>query len=248
MAIDAKELTVASDALPRIGSRLLVVHRDEIRTVHRIPHRFVEAEPRRNRRDGDSVTGAALALGMALGAEVALRVGLHPVLSKEIPVVDDVALGQRHFARQVDMTTAAISGRPLTLVRMTAEARRVLDPHIVRVDRHVDVAAHTIARAFLAMELVREPKVASRHFGRASIASAAVAVGAGIGVVGVLMALDAVRSRREVEGAFLTGALDAIVTLQTIDAFDHVGTMLERVVFSFLLESQHLGACPCEAG
>lgn len=145
VTIHAEELAVASDALPRIGGSLLVMHGNEIGPVHGVPHRLVEPEPGRNRGDGDAVTCGALALGVAARAEVTLCVGLHSMLTKEVAIVNHVTLGDGHLPRQVDMAPAAVPGVPLPLVRMTAEASRVFDAHVVGVDRHVDVTSHAVA-------------------------------------------------------------------------------------------------------
>jgi hypothetical protein len=81
MAIHAEERAVTHDACSGIGRGLLVVHRHEVGSVHRVPHRGVEIEPRGNRRHGDAVTLGALTLGVAGRAQIALRAGLHAVLA-----------------------------------------------------------------------------------------------------------------------------------------------------------------------
>ena len=145
VAIDAEELAVAGDALAWVRRSLLVVDRDEVGSVHGVAHRFVESEARGNRRHRNAVARRALALGVAAGAEIALRVGLHPMLSEEVAVVNYVTLGHGHLARQVDVTSTAVPGRPLSFVRMAAETGWVLDPNIVRVDRDVDVTSDAVA-------------------------------------------------------------------------------------------------------
>jgi len=42
VAVDAKELAVTDDALCGVGDRLLVVDRDEVRSVHRIAQRCIK--------------------------------------------------------------------------------------------------------------------------------------------------------------------------------------------------------------
>lgn len=44
VAVDAKELAVTDDALRRVGDRLLVVNRDEVRAVHRIAQRRIKTK------------------------------------------------------------------------------------------------------------------------------------------------------------------------------------------------------------
>ena len=109
VAVDAEELAVTDHTLPWVHCGLLIVNADEVRPVHGAAHGLVEAEPRGNRRHRDAVARRALALRVARGAEVALRVGLHSVLAEEVPVVDDVALRERHFTREVDVTATAVA-------------------------------------------------------------------------------------------------------------------------------------------
>jgi hypothetical protein len=90
--------------------------------------------------------------------------------------------------------------------------------------------------------------VAARHFGGVAIPSAPMAVPTGVGIVGFLVAFDALCGRREVDWAFLSGELNAAVTLEAVDALDDVSAVLERVIFLLLLEAQHLGARACKAG
>jgi hypothetical protein len=98
------------------------------------------------------------------------------------------------------------------------------------------------------MDLMREAKMTSRHFGCVPIPRASVTVPAGVGVVRFLVAFDAVGSRRKVERAFFAGELNAVVTLQTVDALHDVGAVLEGMVLLFLLEAQHLCAGASGAG
>jgi hypothetical protein len=62
------------------------------------------------------------------------------------------------------------------------------------------------------------------------------------------VARDAILGRRKVDGTFLASELNTRVALQAIDALDHMGAVLERMVLPLLLETQHLGACACKAG
>jgi hypothetical protein len=98
VAVHAEELTVADDALTRVGCGLLIVDGDEVGPVHRVTHWLVEPESRRNRRHGDPVAGRALALRVALRAQITLRIGLYPVLPQEVAVMNHVAFRQCHLA------------------------------------------------------------------------------------------------------------------------------------------------------
>lgn len=235
---------MADEALRRIRCGLLVVDGDEVGAVHRVPHRLIETESRRNRWDGDAMASGALALCMTLRAQVRLRVRLHAVLAKEVSVVDDVAFGQRHFTREVDVTPAAVARSPLVLVGVATEARWVLDPYVVGIDRHVHVASNTVPCAFLEMELVREPQMPPRHFSRVAISRSAMTVSARVGVVWLLVALDAVRCRWEVKRPLFAGFWNSCVAPEAVDAFDDVRAMLEGVILLFLLEAKHFGASP----
>ena len=147
MTVDAEELAVADDALPRVRSGLLIVHRDEVRPVHRIAHGSIEAKSRWNSRHSDPVTGRALPLRVAGRAEVPLCIRLHAVLAQKVPIVNHVAFRERHFPRQIDVASPAVARCPLSLVGVTAEAGWVLGAHVVGVDRDVDVASHAVACA-----------------------------------------------------------------------------------------------------
>ena len=248
VAIDAVELAVADDALGRVGGCLLVVDRDEIRAVHRIAHRLIETKARGNRGNGDAVACRALTLRVAGRAQIALSVRLHAMLAKEIATVDHVAFGKSHLAGEVDMAPATVARRPLVLVGMAAEAGRMLGLDVVGIDGDVHMAADAVSRAFLAMEFVREAKVAPGHLGGVPISGAPMAVGASVRIVRFRVALDTVLGGRPMERTGLAGRLHAVVAFEAIDALHHVGAVLERVVLLLLLEAEHLGAGACEAG
>jgi hypothetical protein len=217
----------------------LVVHADEIRAVHRIAHRIVESKARRNRWNGHSMAGGALSLRVTRRAEVRLSGSLQPVLSQEVAIVNDVAFGQPQLSWKVDVAAPAVPRRPLVLVRVAAEARWVFRTYVVGVHRDVHMATNAFSGAFPAVELVRKPHVAARHLGRASIPHPAVAVGAGVWVVGVFVAVDAVARGGEMKRPGVARSLDALVALQAVDPFDYVCAVLEGVVLSFLLETKH---------
>jgi hypothetical protein len=100
---------MAYDALTRVSRGLLVVDRDEIRTVHGVPHRLIETESRWNRRHRDAMASRALTLRMARRAQIGLGVRLHSMLTKEVAIVNDVALGKGHFAGQIDVASATVA-------------------------------------------------------------------------------------------------------------------------------------------
>ncbi|KPK66620.1 MAG: hypothetical protein AMS21_01470 [Gemmatimonas sp. SG8_38_2] len=198
MAVDAKQLTVTDDAGAWVRGRLLVVHRDEVGAMHRIAHGLVELQPRGNGRHGDAVARGALALRVARRAQVSLGIGLHPMLAKEIAIVNHVALGPRHFSGQVDVATTAIPRVPLALVRVTAEACGMLHARAIRVDGDVDVATHALGNTCLDVFGMGKAQMLSCHLGGVPVSRASVAVRARARVVGILMALDAIGRAWEV--------------------------------------------------
>ncbi len=86
---------------------------------------------------------------MAGGAQVRLSCGLHPVLTQEIAIVNDVAFGKRNLGLKLHVASIAVAGVPLIFVGVTAEARRVLGSCIVIVRGDVHVAADAVASAGL---------------------------------------------------------------------------------------------------
>ena len=156
VAVHAEELAVTNDARSGIGRGLLVVHRHEVGSVHRIPHRGVEIEPRGNRRHGDAVAFGALALGVAGRAQITLRAGLQAVLAQEVTSVNDVAVRARHLAWQVHMTSTAIPRVPLAFVRVAAEAGGMLDADVVRVGGDVHVTSDAVSGALFDVRRMRE--------------------------------------------------------------------------------------------
>jgi hypothetical protein len=125
---------------------------------------------------------------------------------------------------------------------MTAEAGWMLDPDIVRVDRHVHVATDAIAGAFLVVLCVRETKVAACHLSGVPISRTPVAVRARIRIVRLLVALDAVGGRGKMKRSGFPCFFDSRVALEAVDSFHEVGAVLESMVGFVLLEAQHLGA------
>jgi hypothetical protein len=62
VTVDAEELAVADEALRRARRGLLIVHGNEIRSVHGVAKRLVEVQSRRDRRHRDAVASGALTL------------------------------------------------------------------------------------------------------------------------------------------------------------------------------------------
>ena len=244
MAIDTEERAVANDTCGRISRGLPIMHRHEIGSMHRVPHRRVEIEPRGNRGHGDAVTLCALALRVAGRAQVALGAGLHAMFTQEVAIVNHVALRSRHLARQVHVTAAAVARVPLVFVGMAAEAGGMLDADVVRVGRDIQLSSHTVPSAFFVVRCMREAQMLARHLRCMAIPRAPVAVGARVGIMRIFVAFHALRGRREVHGPGLSGLLNARVAFQAIDAFDDVRSVLERPVLFVTFEAKHFRARP----
>ena len=148
MAIHAEKLAVTGDACRGVGHGLLVVHRDEVGSMHRVPHGGVEIQPRRDHRDSNAVTLGALALRVTGGAQIALCVRLHAVLAEEVTVMNHVAFRPRHLSGQIDVASTTVARVPLAFVRVATEARRVLRADVVGVGGHVHMAAYAVPGAF----------------------------------------------------------------------------------------------------
>ena len=244
MTVDAEELAVTNHAHPRLGCGLLVVDREEIRAVHRLPHRGVEREPRRDRRDRHAMTGRTLALRVTGRAEVALCVGLNSVLAKKVAVVDHMALWRDTLRLKLHVTAITVAHVPLSGVLVAAKARGHIGSKGGVFVADVHVAAHAISGAFLGMACVGKTQMLTRHLGSMACPSPAMAVLAGVRVVRIFVTLDATGRRRKVQRAGLTRFLDAPVTLEAVDAFQHVSSMFERTLRRVVLalQAEDLGA------
>jgi hypothetical protein len=164
------------------------------------------------------------------------------MLAQEIAVVNHMAFGRRRLSREIDVAPTAVSRVPLALVRVAAEARRMLDSNVVRVDRDVHMTSHAVSCARLFVDCVGKAQVLAGHLSGLAISGPPMAVGAGAGIMRILMALYAIGSRGEVQRARFSGFLDAGMALEAIDALDHVGTVLECSILFVLLEAEHLRA------
>ena len=227
MAVDAEQLAMTDHAHAGLGRCLLVVDREEIRSVHRLAHRRVKSQSRGDSRGRHAMTGRTLTLSVTSRAEVALRVGLHSVFAQKVAVVDHVALWRDSLGRELDVTAIAVAHVPLPRVLVTAEARRHVGTKGGILVLHVHVAANAISRALLKVVGMGEAQVLACHLGRVPCPLSPMALRARVGVVRVFVTLDAASCRREVERVGLARVLDARVTLETVDALEHVRSMLE---------------------
>jgi len=244
VTVDAEELAMTNHAHPGLGRCLLVVDREEIRPVHRLPHRRIKSQSRRDSWDCHAMTGRTLTLGMTSRAQVALRVGLNSMLTKEVAVVDHVALWRNALRLKLHVTAIAVAYVPLSGVIVTAKARRHAGSKGGVFVLHVHVAANTISRAPLEVTGMGEAQVLARHLGPVPCPSSPMALRARVGVVRVFVTLDASLRRRKVQRAGLTSVLDARVTFETVDALEHVGSVLEGALrlLALALEPEDLGA------
>jgi len=197
------------------------------------------------------VTSGALPLRVTGRAQIALRVGLHPVLAKKISIVNQVAFRGYAFGGQLHVTAIAIAHVPLPGVLVAAEASCHVGAQRRVFVAHVDVAAHAIAGPALGVRGVRKPQVRSGHLRRVAGSGAAVAIRAGVRVVRILMTGHAILRRRKVKRAGFAGLLNAGVAFVAIDAFEHVGPMLKRTLWIVVLALQPENFCagtrpPCQ--
>jgi hypothetical protein len=192
------------------------------------------------------MTSRALALGVAGGAQIALRIGLNPVLAKEVSVMHQVALRRAAFGRQLDVATVAVAHVPLSCVLMAAEAGRHVRAQRSIFEGHVDVAANAVAGSGFLMCGMRKPQVFPGHLRGVTSSRTAVAIGAGVGVVRILVAANAVFGRRKMKRTGFAGFLNADVAHGAVDAIEHVGPVLERALLAIALtlQSENLGARP----
>ena len=147
VTVDAEELAVADDAHPWISRRLHVVYRKKVRAVHRLSHRRIEGQPRRNSRHGDPMAGRAFTLRVTGRAQVRLGGGLQAVLTQEVTIVHHVAFRQGALGRELDMTAVTIAYVPLTSVLVTTEAGGHVGSKGRVLVAHIDVATHAIPGA-----------------------------------------------------------------------------------------------------
>jgi hypothetical protein len=181
---------------------------------------------------------------MAGRTQIALRIGLHPMLAKEVPVVNEMAFGRGAFRCQLHVATIAVAHVPLAGVLMAAEASCHVGAQRGVFKGHVDVAAHAISCPALGVRGVRKSQVLTRHLCRVTSSRSSVAIRAGVGIVRVLVATDAVFRRGQMKRTGLTGLLNARMTLVAVDPFEHVGAMLKRTLWALVLtlEPENLGA------
>jgi len=128
MAVVARSLGVASDAEPGLRARLLGVPRSESSSMKPRQLHLVECQTGRESRDIDPMTRGARSLAVARRAEIASARRPHTVLPQPISLVDHVARRERVLCLQIDMTTVAVTHRPLVLVLVATEACGHLGP------------------------------------------------------------------------------------------------------------------------
>ena len=173
-----------------------------------------------------------------------MRVGLHSVLAQKVAVVDHVALWRDSLGRELYVTAIAVAHVPLSGMIVTAKAGRHVGAKGAVLVLHVHVAANAISRAPFEVAGMGEAQVLARHLGPVPCPRSPMALRARVGVVRVFVTLDAASRRREVERAGLARVLDARVTLETVDALEHVGSMLEGTLrlLALALQPEDLGA------
>jgi len=146
------------------------------------------------------------------------------------------------------MTAVAVPHVPLTSVLVTTEAGGHIGPKGRVFVADIDVATHAIPRTSLGVSGMRKDQVLTRHFRRVSRARASVALRAGVWIVWVLVAVDALLRRRKVERPGFPSVLNPSVAFEAVDPVEHVGSMLEVSLLRVFLDSEHFGARARKAG
>jgi hypothetical protein len=227
VTVDTEQLAVADDAHARISRRLHVVYRKEVRAVHRLSHRRIEGQPRRNRWHRDAVARRALTLRMAGRAKVCLGGGLQSVLAQEVIIVHDVAFRRDSLGCELDMTAVTIAHVPLTGVHVTTEAGGHVGSKSRVLVFHIDVAPYAIPGAGFGVSFMGEDQVFACHLRCVTGSRSPMAVRTSVWIVRVLMALDALLRGWKVKWTRLAGALNPSVALEAIDPLEYMGSMFE---------------------
>lgn len=238
MTVDAEQRAVTNHAHTGLGGCLLVVDREEIRTVHRLPHGRIKSQPRWDGRNRHAMTGRTLTLSVTSRAEVALRVGLNSMLAKEVAVMDHVAFWWNALGSELYVTAIAVTHVPLSGVFVTAKARSHAGSKGGVPVADVYVASNAISDAFLGVRSMGEAQMLPGHFGPVPRTRSTVAIRARVRVVRLFVTLDATLRRRNVQWAGLPRVLDAPVAFETVDALQHVSSMLEGALLLLALALQ----------
>jgi hypothetical protein len=169
---------------------------------------------------------------------------LDSVLAKKVAIVDHMAFWWDTLRLKLHVTAIAVAHVPLPGVLVAAKACRHVGAKGGVFVLHVDVAANAIPCALLEVAGMGEAQVLARHLGPMACPLSAVAIRARVGVVWVFVTLDASLRCRKVQRTGLTRVLDASVTLETVDALEHVSSMLERTLRRVVLalQTEDLGA------
>jgi hypothetical protein len=230
--------------------RFLGVTGGEARAVKPRQTHIVEREARRERGKGPfSVTRGALSFRVTARAEVASGGRARAVLADPVAVVDQMVVGQRAFGLQIDVATAAVAQSPLVAVLVTAEATRHLRQHrFGPLFGHFHVAVNAITRSRPHVLGMRETQVLARELDRIPHVLFSVAGPAWPRIVRLLVAPDALRVCRHVQGHQIVGGLHARVALDAAYPLEHMGTVLEGMGLRRAPDAQHARAARQDDG
>jgi len=152
------------------------------------------------------------------------------MLADEVATVHQMARWQRIFRGKLDVATVAIARSPLILVLVATEADRHLGPQrFGLLDTDLDVAAHAVALRRRHVRTVLEFQMYSRKLSAAAHVRFAMAVVARARIVRFGVATHAVGRLGKMQGVLFARFGDALMTIETPDALEHVRAMFERV-------------------
>jgi hypothetical protein len=220
-------LAVTGAAQTRLRARFLRVARAEASPVDSGAEYVVEEDLLRKCGDGLAVTARAKSLAVAGRAQVTGGGGAYAVLAQEVALVDQVALRARTLSGEVDVAPAAVADPKLVFVSVASKAGGHLRAQNLTALRDVGVAANAVATNPRTVLSVAELQVALGLGHGLPRKGGAVAGTALTRVVGPLVAAHAVGTRRHMQLAALSGALDTFMTLETRDALDDMCSVRE---------------------
>jgi hypothetical protein len=151
------------------------------------------------------------------------------VFTNPIAVVDHVVVGEGALCGEIDVTSIAVTQRPLVTMLMAAETRGHLRKHSVGSRlRDLPMAVNAIALRRERVPRVCEAELRARELDGLSDVWFAVAALTGSLVVRLLVATPAGGIRGEVQRSTLPRHVDAHVAFDAIDPLENVRSVLER--------------------
>lgn len=177
------------------------------------------------------MTARAEVLAMAGRAEISRRRGTDTMLTDEVALVQNVARRTRELRRQVHVAAVAVTGLPLVLVRVTAEAlcHRRTEGRLLRLPR-CGVARDTLARELRNVPFVSEAQVLASEpilLAGSSIPVTAVALPS---IVRTRVTAHTRRGPGQMKRPGLPRPRDPFMTAQAPDPRERMSAVLERML------------------